>query len=176
MDKAWIQRVECEGDSESVLILHSIVEWFNTHNQLCHCMFSYLRSHAARYLDASMPTLSIVSLRSIEECINRVLRNSRNPSHIATYSSYKRAIATHTKTFFDMYCRHHTVQLLFLVERNGKSQTYTLKSSIAQLNLMRWILTRGRDCVLLAATLSRKKRPTMRRAAHSQVRRVYVEQ
>lgn len=147
--------------TNSAFSLYAAVDWFNTHPEMCGRMYRYLSTNVVMYLDptVSRSVFDRISLRTLEECITKKLRDSKNPEHISTFHSYRRAVNTYTKSCFDMYRRHHIVRLTLVWSRQGRNYRNVLETSVAQLNLLRWLLTYGKVCVRLAHTLSMRKKP-----------------
>lgn len=163
-----IEMVTSYTDEEAIHhALHNLfpaLDWLQMNPNMCYRMFMFLTTNRASYLDDKQTPFTIISLRTLEECITQKLRGSAEPVHIATFQSYRRAVNDYTKTFFDLYCRNHIVRL-HLCEETVHPNTSQIKlnkrvlvTSIAQLNLLRWLLTWGVDCLDLATKLSQRKR------------------
>lgn len=154
-----VNAVILESDNPvcSAFSLYAAIDWFNSHPELCQRMAKFLSTNNVMFLD---PTLSrsvfdVISFRTLEECITRTLRRSNDPLHIATFQSYRRNVNTYTKSCFDMYCRHHIVRMQVQV---SPTKIQEIDTSVAQLNLIRWLLTHGHVCVKLAFEISKKKK------------------
>ena len=131
--------------------LYNIIAWYNLHPDLCIQMERYLRTFLTSALDRSIRLGWVASLRIIEYSIVKVLKSSTVPLHIATYQSYQRCVKQYSKDFFDMYCRIHRVKLI--MDRGDRP--LVLHTSVAQLNLVRWLLTEGRACIAIAHSRAR---------------------
>jgi phenylpropionate dioxygenase-like ring-hydroxylating dioxygenase large terminal subunit len=149
--------LEHETESEKAQarkILSCVVDFFNNHTKDCKAMYMYLMTRQTRALDPTIKVSWAASLRIIEHSINKILKKSVNPLYIATFQSYQQCIQSYTKRFFDMYKRMYHVRLI-LMHENGKR--VKLESSVAQLNLIKWLLTYGKACVNIANNEARKR-------------------
>jgi len=135
---------------DAARFLHNLIEWFNLHPNLCRRMHGYLSSYRTTELDPSIKTSWIASLRILEHTVVKVLKPSPIPIHLATYQSYQRNVKHYTKDFFDIYCRIHRVTLYLHDHTRPHQRPRRLHTSVAQMNMVRWLLTSGQACISLA--------------------------
>jgi hypothetical protein len=155
--------IESQDATRSAFNMYAAIDWFNAHPEYCFRMAQFLSTNNVMFLDPSLSrsVFDVISLRTLEECITRTLRTSTHPLHIATFQSYRRNVNTHTKSCFDMYCRHHIVRLKMKTLDSSSSNGPVLQeldTSVAQLNLIRWLMTYGNVCVKLAFEISKRKK------------------
>ena len=148
-----VNAVLADGDADGTAerFLHNLIAWYNLHPDLCQRLYGYLRQFRTTHLDPSIRVSWIASLRILEYSIVKVLKPSQDPLHIATFQSYQRCVKQYSKDLFDIYCRVHHVTLFL---QDGKKRR-RLETSIAQMNMMRWLLTKGRSCVSIAHARAR---------------------
>lgn len=164
------EMLSSENTTESAFHVYAAIDWFNSHPDLCERMYYFLTTKEVMHLDptCSKSVFDIISLRTLEECITKRLKTSKDPKHIATFQSYRRAVITHTKACFDMYCRHHIIRITLVSLRatgasdvDEKNKMYQLDTSVAQLNLIRWLLTHGSECVQMAIQIAHGKKNSL---------------
>lgn len=143
-----------EDDKQAHQILTQVISFFNKYPDQCTSMYRYLTTNYTNALDPTIKISWCASLRTMEHSINKVLKKSSTPIHISTFQSYQKCISTFSKKFFDIYRRLYWVTLVI---ETSSGKHVSLHTSIAQLNLMKWILTYGKVCIAIATKESRKR-------------------
>lgn len=141
-------------EEQATQILTQVIVFFNKYPQQCTAMYRYLTTNYTNALDPSIPISWCASLRTMEYSINKVLKKSTKPIHLATFQSYQKCISAYTKKFFDIYRRSHWISLVL---QTSQGKQVRLETSIAQLNLIKWILTYGKVCIAIATKESRNR-------------------